>query len=112
MTKKTPSRLYSVAVRVVLWEDAGKMCHYCDRPLAKPGTKMGKNTHFDHIVPQAKGGSHDLDNLVVCCKYCNREKAAKSYEQFLEEKRAEALKKVRRISRLLMKYRNGQTEVD
>jgi hypothetical protein len=30
----------------------------------------------DHIVPESKGGSHDLANLCLCCFWCNDYKHA------------------------------------
>ena len=107
-----PSQLYSVEVRIGLWEDAGKICHYCDRPLPKPGTKGGRATHFDHKVAHSKGGSHDLSNLVVCCKRCNREKGNTDYLAFLQGRREEAMKKVRRLSVLIERHTSGQTEME
>lgn len=80
------------------------MCHYCDKPLHKPGTKMGRNTHLDHKRAQALGGSHDLSNLVVCCKVCNREKGKKPYKQFLEDRRKQAKKQLVRLNQLLAQY--------
>lgn len=32
---------------------------------------------FDHIYPIAKGGSHAIDNLALCCESCNLHKHAK-----------------------------------
>ena len=29
----------------------------------------------DHIVPYSKGGTHDIDNLQIMCKACNRKKS-------------------------------------
>lgn len=106
-----PSQIYSLDERIDFWEDGGRMCHYCDRPLPRPGTKSGRATHFDHIVPVAKGGSHDKSNLVVCCKRCNREKGKRDYALFLQERREAARKQVNRLSRLLANY-NAKTKVD
>jgi hypothetical protein len=37
----------------------------------------------DHIIPRSAGGSHDLDNLVACCKPCNTRKGSRSEGVFL-----------------------------
>ena len=37
----------------------------------------------DHIIPRSAGGSHDLDNLVACCKPCNTRKGSRSEGSFL-----------------------------
>ena len=96
-SKRTPSQIYSVAERIQVWEDAGRMCHYCDTALPKPGTKAGKKTHLDHKRAQSTGGKDDLSNLLVCCKICNRKKGNKSYERFLVEELEAATKKAKRL---------------
>jgi 5-methylcytosine-specific restriction endonuclease McrA len=48
----------------LLFNQGGK-CFYCDAVL-----DINEAT-LDHVVPQSKGGTGDLDNLVVCCKYAN-----------------------------------------
>lgn len=49
-------------------------CAYCGNPIAK--------TH-DHIDPLSRGGTHELENLVRCCKDCNFEKGVRSLALFL-----------------------------
>ena len=44
----------------------GGRCFYCDEILDI------HDASIDHVIPQSKGGSDDMDNLVVCCKYANR----------------------------------------
>lgn len=41
------------------------LCFYCE-------TEDGVT--IDHKIPQSRGGSHGLNNLVPCCKTCNEEK--------------------------------------
>ena len=40
-------------------------------------------TQVDHVIPRAKGGTHDLDNLVACCATCNSRKGSRSHASFL-----------------------------
>ena len=48
-------------------------CAYCGEPA----------TEVDHIIPRAKGGGHELENLVACCKRCNGRKGSRSQDSFL-----------------------------
>ncbi len=105
--RKTPSAMYSLEVRIQVWEDYGRICHYCDRPLPRPGTKRGYATHFDHKHAQSKGGSDELANLLVCCKICNREKGNKDYETYLHDRLNQAKKQVLRLSKLLARHNHG-----
>lgn len=105
---KTPSQLYSVDERVQMWEDRLRICHYCDKKVAKPGTYSGKKTTFDHIVPQAKGGSDDVDNLVLCCARCNSEKGKKDYIHFLTDRRKQAAIQVERLNQLIVAFYSKQ----
>jgi hypothetical protein len=42
-------------------------------------TKCGslKNLHFDHIIPLAKGGGNQVENVQVLCAACNLSKGAR-----------------------------------
>lgn len=44
----------------------GFRCYYCGR-----NSKDGANLHIDHVVPFARGGIDDIDNLVTTCEQCN-----------------------------------------
>ena len=47
------------------------LCQYCgDRAES-----------VDHIIPKSKGGLHEWDNVVACCKACNLKKADKLLHQ-------------------------------
>lgn len=39
---------------------------------------------IDHIVPRARGGSDNVDNLVCCCKDCNVLKDDKTIEEYTQ----------------------------
>ena len=46
----------------------GFACGYCDVTLT------AESAVFDHVVPWKAGGKTELNNLVVCCRDCNRQK--------------------------------------
>lgn len=54
--------LYSVVA-----ERAVYRCEYCHAPEAVFNFPF----EAEHILPQARGGSDDLDNLVLACHACN-----------------------------------------
>ena len=52
----------------------GYRCEYCGYPEAASSTPL----EVDHIIPEAKGGSTTMDNLVLCCRSCNLHKHVKT----------------------------------
>ena len=58
------------------------LCHYCGECFEKRLLTM------DHIVPVARGGKSVKGNVVVCCKACNTEKAAKTPAELILEQLA------------------------
>lgn len=54
-------------------------CLYCDVPL-------GGDSHVDHFVPLAKGGSNDPSNLVLACPTCNMRKHARLPWEWMPER--------------------------
>ncbi len=52
-----------------------RRCAYCD-------VALGSDFHVDHVLPVAKGGSNELNNLAVCCPKCNLAKHAKTVQEF------------------------------
>jgi len=54
-------------------------CYYC-------GVNLDGVFDVEHLVPQARGGTHALRNLVPSCKPCNSEKGAKSLEDWRDYK--------------------------
>jgi len=51
-------------LNALLFNQGGK-CFYCNAVL-----DINEAT-IDHVIPRAKGGTDDMYNLVVCCKYAN-----------------------------------------
>src|SRR5438552_295759 len=46
----------------------GYKCQYCGEVLA------GRLLTFDHVVPRARGGKTEWENIVTCCGPCNDRK--------------------------------------
>ena len=50
-------------------------CQYC-------GERYPENQlTFDHVVPRSKGGRTTWENIVTCCKDCNRKKGNRAPEE-------------------------------
>ena len=64
--------------------DGGYFCFYCKDPL-------GGDFHIDHKIPIAKGGTHNLDNMVLACMPCNQEKHAKDIDEYRAWRRSRRL---------------------
>jgi 5-methylcytosine-specific restriction endonuclease McrA len=46
-----------------------RKCQYCGEVLSYDDQTL------DHIIPRSRGGKNTWENLVLCCKPCNRKKA-------------------------------------
>ena len=53
-------------------------CSYC-------GVDCADAYEIDHIVPLSRGGAHQAHNLCIACVPCNRRKATKTLDEFLDE---------------------------
>ncbi len=77
--------LFGTELRQYLLTKWGHQCAYC-LATAVP-------LEIDHILPQSRGGSDRLANLVICCHSCNQAKGNRSLEDFLSD-RPEVLARV------------------
>jgi 5-methylcytosine-specific restriction endonuclease McrA len=50
-------------------------CYWCNKQLEK--------YHVDHVIPVIRGGSDNLDNIVLACPFCNQSKGSKTIEEWL-----------------------------
>ena len=57
--------------KTVIERDKG-LCQQCQRDGRLTG-----GTDCDHIIPKARGGTDDLDNLELLCKTCHTRKSAR-----------------------------------
>jgi hypothetical protein len=69
---QTPRKL-----RLQVFERDGYVCTYCGADVRGKG-----KAHADHVVPNSRGGTTDLDNLVTACAPCNLRKHARTPEQW------------------------------
>lgn len=51
-------------------------CAYCG---------SDENLTIDHIIPQAKGGSDIITNVISCCQSCNQDKAHQNWEDWFHK---------------------------
>lgn len=77
----------------------GGNCFYCRKAVA-----AGELT-IDHAEPEAAGGRHDVQNLLIACRRCNSAKGHEAIELYSPEAGREWLSAVmtqlqRRLSRL------------
>lgn len=58
------------ALRKQVFERDGHACQYCGD---------GEDLTCDHVMPLARGGTNDLDNLTTACRSCNSSKGDKLF---------------------------------
>lgn len=61
---------------ITLIKNQGMNCHYCGREVRfyEDNRKREDAISFDHKTPMCKGGTNTIDNLVISCLKCNRER--------------------------------------
>jgi hypothetical protein len=77
--------LFGTELRQYLLAKWEHHCTYCQT--------TGVSLEIDHVVPQSRGGSDRIANLVIACHSCNQRKADQSLEAFLAD-RPEVLARV------------------
>lgn len=63
-----------LAKREFVFARDGYACVYCG--------SGGLELHCDHVEPVARGGSHEVENLVTACSICNLAKGAKTVAEW------------------------------
>jgi 5-methylcytosine-specific restriction endonuclease McrA len=61
--------------RINVYARDGFRCQYCG--AKKPMQEL----NYDHVVPRARGGKTDWDNIVTSCYACNDKKGGRSPEE-------------------------------
>lgn len=67
-------RKMTPAMREIVFERDGRICRVC---------AATENLHIDHVVPIARGGLTELDNLAVLCGPCNLSKSTRPWDEWL-----------------------------
>ena len=97
------SRILSKKVRILLQKTREPICYICGKDVVFPylitsnGGEIieyrsgyvkyslenkiyyGIAYTIDHKLPKSKGGTNSLDNLEICCGFCNEEKGNDYY---------------------------------
>jgi 5-methylcytosine-specific restriction endonuclease McrA len=89
ITPKPPpfkTQTFSRAKRMRIFKRDGWQCFYCSRAvvMASEGADRPSWASVDHRVPQSRGGSHKLENLVTACMSCNGLKRNKTADEFID----------------------------
>jgi hypothetical protein len=66
------SRTPSKNLKALVWRKSKGVCQY-------PGCESTKNLEVDHIIPYAKGGKTEIDNLRLLCRAHNQKLAIKHF---------------------------------
>ncbi len=73
----------SETLRAQVVAQAGGFCEYCRYPEAFNSGRFA----VDRILPRARGGADNLDNLALACRSCNERKqdATKAHDPLTED---------------------------
>ncbi len=61
-----------------IFRDQEGKCFYCGRDH-----EVASEGHFDHVIPLARGGSDNPDNIVFACRACNWSKHDKTLDEWI-----------------------------
>lgn len=64
----------SLVKREIIRRRAQNLCEYCLSQMSL----TGQDFTIDHIIPESEGGTNNLDNLCLCCFWCNSFKKAQT----------------------------------
>lgn len=77
-SKTTRSEIDYEAAFVKIFET--NKCYLSGRPIDTHDTK---NYNLDHVIPTAKGGTNEFDNMGVACRQANIAKADMTIDEFI-----------------------------
>ena len=84
--KKNQNRAIPARVRREVFERDQSQCTFIDATGGRCGCRW--QVEFHHIVPYARGGTHDADNITLRCRAHNQYEAELAYGvQFMDARR-------------------------
>src|ERR1700678_2459097 len=82
--KRIPIRI-SILTRPNIYARDRYLCQYCGLKEGSTRIINGKPVKviltLDHVQPESRGGKWNWNNLVACCRECNRKKGDKTPEE-------------------------------
>jgi hypothetical protein len=70
-------------IRRRVLERDGYLCYICETIIDPNADRFSdKELTYDHVIPRTHGGTDYEENLSVCCRECNRDKADRTPEQY------------------------------
>lgn len=111
--KKVKRRSLKKGIRFDVFHRDGFACQYCG---ATPPSVV---LQVDHLVPVAKGGSDEIDNLITACQGCNAGKSAKDLamapislgeKQAIAEERELQIKEYKKLQAKILRRQEKDVE--
>ena len=75
--RRIPHQSRALSRKNILLRDRNT-CQYCQKVLTAAELTL------DHVVPRSRGGASSWENLVACCKDCNRRKGNQMLHELTE----------------------------
>lgn len=80
-------------------------CWYC-------GGRLTKDWERDHSTPRLKGGKYNVENLVPCCRGCNRSKGHRTSDEFKEFTKNKILRAIPTAEGIFQRYPTAFSDQD
>lgn len=68
---------YKVTLEDIRQIYSSDKCYYCNSEL------KDREKSVDHKIPVSRGGTNDLQNLVICCRSCNSKKNNQTDKEYI-----------------------------
>ena len=75
--RRIPHQTRALSRKNILLRDRNT-CQYCQKVL------IASELTLDHVIPRSRGGASSWENLVACCRDCNRRKGSQMLHELTE----------------------------